>query len=314
MTAEDRKKLFAVNAAGPPLVFLVGPKAIGKTLFMMALPSLLKADGTAFKDGLPKALFVEIVGAGGSRVEEEVFKALRAMVPGNPSRPDGEDRFDYIRDCTRGAMILLDVRRKMNYPLKMEDKAWASDITEQVRILWEHAKVPVVVCTSEGKDIVEAKDEPRRHILCFPELSRETSMAYMKKLLGFSQGAALPDWCVQCMEVRSRNFKALRRHAARGRPSIKEDLDAIVMTDVGHIDRLLINAKCPDSPDFLKQLAKNEAVRVKAVVKQCHGNEGAPAILVAANLLRPALTKDERGGPDATPICANMITWSTPCS
>ena len=57
----------------------------------------------------------------------------------------------YIRD-TQGAMILLDVRRKFS-PLLVDDRAFASNINEQVRLLWEHTGVSVVVCTSEGRGI-----------------------------------------------------------------------------------------------------------------------------------------------------------------
>ena len=50
MTDEDLK-VFADADSAPPLVFLIGPPAIGKTLAMKALPSLLKRKGITLTRG-----------------------------------------------------------------------------------------------------------------------------------------------------------------------------------------------------------------------------------------------------------------------
>ena len=63
-------------------------------------------------------------------------------------------------------MILLDIRIRMKKPRDVDDTAWANNISEQIRLLWEHTGVPVVVCTCGLNGIVESKDEPRRRILC----------------------------------------------------------------------------------------------------------------------------------------------------
>ena len=59
VTAADRKLLFE-DAAAAPLVFLVGPKAIGKTLAMKTLPKTLEVRALVFF--LRPGLFVEIRG------------------------------------------------------------------------------------------------------------------------------------------------------------------------------------------------------------------------------------------------------------
>ena len=270
-----------------PLVLIVGPKAVGKTLSMKALPSLLKQKGHCFKDAPEKALFVEIVGNDGIRVEDEVFARLRAMAPGNVPRPEGENRLNYIRDCTQGAMILLDIRRRMKTdPRDEDDRAWANDITEQIRLVWEHSRVPVVVCTSGSADILACKHEPRHRIFCFPELSWEISTLYMKKQLGLSPDANLPDWCRLAMETAPRNYPTLRRLLKRG-PYTKEDLAPLLLGDVCRIDHFLIQAKCPLKPGFVQRLARHEAVPTADIMRECHGNLDAPAALTAAGILRP---------------------------
>ena len=184
-------------------------------------------------------------------VQDEVFARLRAMAPRNVPRADGENQLDYIRDCTQGAMILLDIRRRMKKPRDVDDTAWANNISEQIRLLWEHTGVPVVVCTCGSNGIVESKDEPRRRILCFPELSWEISTRYMKKQLGLSPDATLPDWCRLSMEADPRNYPTLQRLAKRG-PFTQEDLTSLLLSDVCRIDHFLIEAKCPLTPGFVR--------------------------------------------------------------
>ena len=256
-----------------------------------------------------KALFVEILGDGTNvqdgrelSVQDEVFTVLRRMTRGNPSCRNREERLDYICDRTRGSMILLDVCRIVHRPGDVDDAAWTSNITEQIRLLWEHTAVPVVVCFRGVKDVVELEEDPRQHIFCFPELSRETSVAFMKKLLSVSQDAALPEWCEQRIEAAPRNFPMLWRHAAMMQYSVNEGqvteklLEFTLQRSSAHIGRAFIDTDCPDTADFVRQLAKNEAVPSAVIVKQCHDNVGAPAALTAAGILRPA--SSPRGGPD----------------
>ena len=108
-------------------------------------------------------------------VQDEVFTLLRRMTPGNPSCGNREERLDYIRDCTRGSMILLDVYRNCSPP-RRRGRRGGDGQHHRADPPPLGAPVPVVVCFRGVKDVVESEEDPRHHI-CFPELSREMSAA-----------------------------------------------------------------------------------------------------------------------------------------
>jgi hypothetical protein len=279
-----------LNSPQPQLYFLIGPKVVGKSYALEALPSRLQR----------RAIMVEFKPAPGEDVTSVVYAKLRTMARKHgPARPAVEATTEgkrmYIKQVCKGAIVLIDCRRS-------SDRDWAKEFSDDVRALWHGANVTVVATTSEGVDLAESKAEPRRHVRIVPELSAKvTEQALRAALLsqntGWKASDPTPAYLLEAVKFLPRHFINIRE-LVQLCPT-KEEYEkhgAMVrgFNELGFNERLdellgsLSAARCPKAqPVFTGALREGGAVHSDDVVAWCNNNEEATKTLVFRNVLRP---------------------------
>jgi hypothetical protein len=307
----DQKDLTKLKSREKVLFVLLGPKCIGKTESMRALPSILGSPG----------LFMSYHFASGPMSAPDLFVKMyshcrRLAHPQSPSRDDDPGEyiskvFTLVREMNPNFVILIDVRRAP------ETRALAVTFADEVRALQEFTGCSVVMTTSEANDFLASKPEPRRVVKLCSELSLEWCLKRAKQLLNerhnelnlrlksgetpwpiLKDEEPLPEKITQTIKTSPRHWLEVKDIVDRGGDD-SGNRAARYEYQLQAIKTALHDAKCPHEfrPPWSEALKRAHRITTSDIRQWCDANDAADR-LVKLNVLRPLMLPSQ-GAKDA---------------
>lgn len=288
------------------LFALLGPKCIGKSESLRALPSILGVPG----------MFMNYFFSNDAKASPDLFAKVyshfrRLAHPQSPSRND--DPADYIakvfafvREMNPNFLILIDIRRAP------ETRALAVTFADEVRALQELSGCNVVITTSEATDFLASKSEPRRVVKLCGELPLEWCVKRAKQLLNernselnlrleagetpwpiLKADEPLPENITETLKTSPRHWLEVKDIVDRGGDTAGNRSQRYEY-QLQAIKRGLHKAQCPDEfrPRWSEALKGPKGITSADIWQWCRASD-APEVLVKQNVLRPLMLRTQ---------------------
>jgi hypothetical protein len=290
---------------GPVMAFIIGPKCIGKSVTLARIPETL---------GMKKAIYIRYNFKAGESLTTQLFNKFHSLAVGKgyPARPDGETPDDYLAKVFKhlggkDAVLLLDLNRP-------DDKDWARKFTDQVRQVWTLG-INIIVTSSEGQDIAESKEEPRRRIFLFPELPMEVAKKYVKQR--FTNLNVTDKELEEALDSIPRNFVEIQ-----GVLDWRGVHDTIAERNLWHRENVkaaFADAQCSTwrlfgQPDYpaLNDLKAGKLITRERIRSTCAAPD-AVQILLNQNIIRPYIKRSQESFKDGKKPNRAAFTYQHDC-